>query len=62
MVNYISKFIPHLATITAALTELSGNPEWLSRDLQEAAFEAVKRAADKHKVLRPIHYNKPDML
>jgi len=62
MVNYISQFIPHIATITAPLTELSGNTEWLWRDLQEAAFEAVKRAADKHKVLRLIGYNKSDMM
>jgi len=62
MVNYISQFIPHIATITAPLTELSGNTQWRWTDLQEAAFEAVKRAADKHKVLRPIDYNKPDMI
>jgi len=31
-------------------------------DLQEAAFEVVKRAADKPQVLRPIDYNKPDMI
>jgi len=42
MVNYISQFIPHIATITAPLTEVSGNAEWLWTDLQEAAFEAVK--------------------
>ena len=62
MVNYISQFIPHLATITAPLTEQSENAEWLSTDLQEAAFEAVKRRADKHKVLRLIDYNKPVMI
>jgi len=62
MGNDISQFIPHIATITAPLTELSGNAEWLWKDLQEAAFKAVKRAADKHKVLRPIDNNKPDMI
>ena len=62
MVNYISQCIPHIASITASLTELSGNTEWLCTDLQEEAFEGVKRAADKHKVLRPIDYNKLDML
>ena len=51
MVNYISQFIPHVATITAPLTEWSGNAEWVWTDLQDTAFEAVKRAADKHKVL-----------
>jgi len=61
-VNYISQFIPHIATTTALLTELSGNAEWVWTDLEEAAFEAVKRAADKHKVLRPIDYNKPDTI
>jgi len=62
MVNYISQFIPHIATITAPLTELSWNAEWPWTDLQETAFEAVKRAADKQKVLRRIEYNKPDMI
>src|SRR6266404_1643808 len=62
MVNYISQFMPHAATITAPLTELTGDAEWLWTDLQEAAFLAVKRAADKHRVLRPINYNKRDMI
>jgi len=29
MVNYISQFTPHIATITAPLTKRSGNAEWL---------------------------------
>jgi len=62
MVNYISQFIPHIATITAPLTAMTGNAEWLWTDLHEAAFEVVKRAADKRKVLRPIDYNKSDMI
>jgi len=62
MVDNIMQFIPHIATITAPLTELSGNAEWLWTDLQQGAFEAVTRAADKHKVLRPINYNKPNMI
>ena len=51
-----------MATITAPLTELSRNAEWVWTDLQDTAFEVVKRAADKHKVLRPIDYSKPDMI
>jgi len=62
MVNYISQFIPHIATITAPLTELSGNAKWLWTNRQEAAFDALKGAADKYKVLRPIDYNKPDII
>jgi len=62
MVNYISQFLPHAATITAPLTELTGNAEWLWTDLHDAAFEAVKRAAAKHQVLRPIDYTIPDMV
>jgi len=53
---------PNIATITVPLTDLCRNAEWLWTDRQEAAFEAVKRAVHKHKVLRPIDYNKPDMI
>ena len=45
-VIYISQFMPHAATITAPLKELTGDAEWLWRDLQETAFQAVKRAAE----------------
>jgi len=62
MVNYISQFIPHIATITAPLTELSGKAEWLWMDLLEAVFEAVKQGGDKHQGLRPIDYNKANMI
>ena len=62
MVNYISQFLPHAATITAPLTELTGDAEWLWTDLQETAFQAVKRAAEEHRVLMPIDYNNPDMV
>jgi len=62
MVNYISQCIPNIGTITAPLAEQCGNAEWLWTDLQEAAFELVKRAADNPKVLRPIDYNKPNMI
>src|SRR5712691_22961 len=62
MVNYISQFIPHIATITAPLTELSGDAEWLWTDLQEPAFLAGKRSAEEHKVLRLIDYIKPDTI
>ena len=39
MVNYISQFMPQATTITAPLTKLTGDTEWLWTDLQEAAFE-----------------------
>ena len=54
--------MPHTATITAPLTELTGDAEWLWTDLQETAFQAVKRAAEDHKVLRPIDYDNSDMI
>jgi len=62
IVNHISHLILPMATITAPLTELSGNAEYLSTDLQEAAFKAGKPAADKPQVRRPIDYNKPDII
>jgi len=42
MVNYISQFITHIATITSPLTGFGGNAEWLWTDLEEAALAAVK--------------------
>ena len=54
--------MPHAATITALLRELTGDAEWLWTDLQETAFQAVKRAAEDHKVLRPIDYDNSDMI
>ena len=51
MVNYISQFMPHAATITAPLTEVTGDAEWPWTDLQETVFQAVKRAAEHHKIL-----------
>jgi len=62
MVNYISQFLPHAATITAPLTELTGNAEWLWTDLHDAAFESIKQVFEKHQVLRPIDYIIPDMI
>ena len=62
MVNYILQFMPHAATITAPLTELTRDPECLWTDLQEIAFQAVKRAAEDHKILRPIDYDNSDMI
>jgi hypothetical protein len=60
MLNYIKEFIPHIATITVSLTELSGSyAEWLWMDLEEAPFLAVKGAAAEHKVPRRIYYNRP---
>ena len=62
IVNYISQFIPHAATMTAPLTELAGDAEWLWTDLQETAFLALKRAEQDHKVLRQIDYDNSDMI
>jgi len=60
--NYMVDFIHHIPTITIPLTEWSENARWLLTDLQQAAFEALHRAADKQKVLIPIDYNKPNMI
>jgi len=62
IVNNILQFLSHAATITGPLTELTANTEWLWSDLHDAAFEALKRAAEKHQVLRLIDYRIPDMV
>ena len=54
--------MPRAATITAPLTELTRDAEWLWTDLQKAVFQAVKPVAEDHKVLRPIDYENSDMI
>ena len=60
VVNFISQFIPHIATHTAPLTELTGKAEWRWGAIHDAAFNNIKLAAEHYAVLRPLDYNNPD--
>src|SRR5258706_11082216 len=55
-VNYIGGHLPHIATIQARLTELTGNVTWQSGDLQQTALRHVKRACNENLPISPINY------
>src|SRR5690606_15812830 len=58
IVNYLSKFLPHLATVAAPLTDLTGSGktfEW--RRIHQDSFEAVKALVDNDLPLRPLDYS-----
>ena len=54
--NYISQFIPHLASITASLTSLTGTEEFVWTATHDQEMENVKRAAAHNQVMKPIDY------
>ena len=39
IVNYVSQFLPHIATIAAPLTDLTGDAEWVWTPTHEKAFK-----------------------
>jgi len=56
LVNYISRFLPHIATITAPLTDLTGNAAFVWTPTHDTAFQNTKRLADDNEVIRPINH------
>ena len=56
MVNYISQFLPHIATITAPLTDLTGNAEFVWTPTHDTAFQNIKTLADDKAVITPINH------
>ncbi len=57
LVNYISKYLPNLASIAGPLTDLSGNTKvWDWRPTHSTAFQQVKDLCTNAKVLKPLDY------
>jgi hypothetical protein len=48
--------LPHNSTIIAPLTELTGNTPWRWDNLQQTAFDQVKRLCDSHVPITPTDY------
>lgn len=55
-VNYIGGHLPHLATIEAPLTELTGETAWRWDAWQQRSFEQIKDLCRVHVPLAPINY------
>ena len=56
VVNYISQFIPHLASITAPLISLSGTEEFVWTATHDHAMDNLKRAAAHNQIMKPIDH------
>jgi len=56
LVNYIRQFLPHIVTITAPLTDLTRNTEFVWTPTHDTAFQNTKRLADDNEVLRAINH------
>jgi len=56
VVNYISQFIPHLASITAPLTSLTGTEEFVWTATHDHTMDNVKRAVAHNQIMKPIDH------
>src|SRR6195952_3650215 len=56
VVNYISQFIPHLASITPPRTSLIGTEEFVWTATHDQAMENVKRAAAYNEIMKPLDH------
>ena len=56
VVNYISQFVPYLASITAPLTSHTGIEEFVWTATHDQAKENVKRAIAPNKIMKPLDH------
>jgi len=56
VINYISQFIPHLASIRAPLTSVTGTEEFVWTTTHDHALDNVKRAAAHNQIMKPIDH------
>jgi len=56
VVNYINQFIPHLVSIIAPLTSLTGTEEFVWTATHDHAIDNVKRAAAHNQIMKPIDH------
>jgi len=56
VVNYISQFIPHLTSITAPLTSLTGTEEFVWTATHDHGMDNIKRAAARNQIMKPIDH------
>jgi len=56
VVNYISKFLPHIATLTAPLTALTGTAEFVWTAVRDAAMTNIKKLIAGARIMKPKDY------
>ena len=61
MVNYLSTYVPHLATVVAPLTRLCGSTvPWKWTSMHDVSFKTVKDIISVKAILQPINYDAHD--
>jgi len=56
VVNYISKLLPNIATLTAPLTALTGTAEFVWTALHDAAMTNIKKLIAGARIMKPVDY------
>jgi len=56
VVNYISKFLPHIATLTAPLTALTETAEFVWTALHDTAMTNIKKLITGTCIMKPVDY------
>ena len=57
MVNYIAPHLPHVSTIRATLTDLTGKADWCWTATHQEAFDQLRHLAGCSVVLKPLQYD-----
>ena len=63
MVNYLTAYAPHLATVAAQLTRLYGATvpyKW--QDIHEKCMEQVKKLISAETMLKPLNYDSSELI
>ena len=63
MVNYLSIYSPHLATVATPLGHLCGNTiKWQWVSFYDTSLQQVKDIIGGEAILKPLHYKSQDMI
>jgi len=62
VVNSISKFLPHVATLTAPLTALTGTAEFVCTALHDAAMSNIKKLIAGVRIMKAVDYKSGVMI
>ena len=62
MIAYVAKFIPKLSDLTSPLRDLKKKDEWQWTEVEQHAYDAIKRELTSGKVLKYYDIKKPVLL
>ena len=62
VINWLSKFCPHLATIAAPLTDLQGTKAWKWGPTQQESFKKCQELIASNAVIKPLNPNSKDSI